>query len=80
VRKGVRAILAERFPFLEIVEAENLRQTQLLLEKSVFDLIILDLNLQDETAESLIIQLRLQFNSLPIIIFSMFPRDIMEEL
>lgn len=78
VRKGVAALLSERYPFFEIWEADSIHKTRTLLNSEKFDLLILDLNLQDQTTEELIVEVLAVQKDLPVVIYSMFPCEIME--
>jgi DNA-binding NarL/FixJ family response regulator len=78
VRRGVVSVLKEYFPFADLIEADSLQTSIDALSKDNFDLIILDLNLPDANAENLVKSIRSQFTKLPIIVFSMFPKEVME--
>ncbi|MCZ2487048.1 response regulator transcription factor [Aquirufa antheringensis] len=78
VRKGVINFLQERFPALHFVEAGSAADAKIHLEKAVYDIIILDLNLPDLNAENLVKQVRGVASSSSIIVFSMFSAEVME--
>ena len=78
VRRGVVSLLKEYFPFAELIEADSLQSSLDSLNAGKVDLIILDLNLPDANAENLVKKIRTEFSKLPIIIFSMFPKEVME--
>lgn len=78
VRKGVINFLQERFPTLHFVEAGSAADAKIHLEKAVYDIIILDLNLPDLNAENLVKQVRGVASSASIIVFSMFSAEVME--
>lgn len=78
VRKGVINFLQERFPALHFVEAGSATDAKIHLEKAVYDIIILDLNLPDLNAENLVKQVRGVASSSSIIVFSMFSAEVME--
>lgn len=78
VRRGVVSLLKEYFPFAELIEADSLQSSLDILNTGQVDLIILDLNLPDANAEHLVKKIRIEFSKLPIIIFSMFPKEVME--
>lgn len=78
VRRGVVSLLKEHFPFFEMDEAESFNETISLLNKCTYDLIILDLNLADGNAEGLVKKIKSINDKLPIVVFSMFPKEVME--
>lgn len=78
VRRGVVSLLKEHFPFCVLYEAESFKETIDQLKAQSVDLLILDLNLPDANAENLVMQIKKDFTTLPIIIFSMFPKEVME--
>lgn len=79
VRKGVVSLLKDNFPFFVMDEAESAAETVAYLKKRNYDLLILDLNLPDANAEKIIKQVTLESKDTPIIIFSMFPVNVMEK-
>lgn len=79
VRKGVVSLLKDNFPFFETDEAETAVDTIKCLKQKKYDLLILDLNLPDANAEKLIKQVKLEAGNTPIIVFSMFPVNVMEK-
>ena len=78
VRRGVVSLLKEYYPFPEFIEADSLQSSIQVLNSSKIDLVILDLNLPDANAENLVKKIRTMFFKLPIIVFSMFPKDVMK--
>jgi DNA-binding NarL/FixJ family response regulator len=78
VRRGVVSLLKEHFSFFELYEAESYKETIDQLKSQKMDLLILDLNLPDANAENLVLQIKKDFAALPIIVFSMFPKEVME--
>ncbi len=79
VRKGVVSLLKENFPFFQTAEAETAAETIRFLKQHTYDLLILDLNLPDANAEKVISQVRQEAMNTPIIVFSMFPVNVMEK-
>ncbi len=72
------SVLKEYFPFADLIEADSLQSSLKVLDTMLIDLIILDLNLPDANAENLVKSIRNQYSKLPIIVFSMFPKEVME--
>lgn len=79
VRKGVVSLLREHFPFFVFDEAEDAAETVAALRKYRYDLLVLDLNLPDANVEKVVRQVRQAHGSVPIIIFSMFPEEVMQK-
>jgi len=79
VRKGVVNLIQEHFPFVETGEAENGAETMNQLRRRKFDLLILDLNMPDANADKIMTQMRAEDINIPIIIFSMYPVQVMEK-
>lgn|GEM_PF-75939 len=79
VRKGVINYLKGFFTSMEFLEASNMSETINLIEREKPDLIILDLNLPDSNAEILVIQVKKTAPQASIVIFSMFPEDVMKK-
>lgn len=79
VRKGVVGLLKDNFPFCESDEAETADETIKKLQQKKYDLLILDLNLPDANAEKFINLVKREAGDTPIIVFSMFPVNVMEK-
>jgi DNA-binding NarL/FixJ family response regulator len=79
VRKGVINYLKGFFTSMEFLEASNMSETISLIELEKPDLIILDLNLPDSNAEGLVLQVKKASQHSPIVVFSMFPEDVMKK-
>ena len=79
VRKGVVSLLKDNFPFFESEEAETAAETIKHLKQNKYDLLILDLNLPDANVEKFINLVKLEAKNTPIIVFSMFPINVMEK-
>lgn len=78
VRFGITQVLEQQFIGLKISESGTASQAIDLLKVQDFDLIISDLNLPDISSHELIKAIRRVDNRTPIIVFSMFPKEVME--
>jgi two-component system invasion response regulator UvrY len=78
VRFGMIQVLEQKFMGLKISESPNANHALGLLQECEYDLIISDLNLPDISSHELIKAIRKVEKRTPIIIFSMFPKDVME--
>ena len=78
VRFGMIQVLEQKFIGLKISESPNANHALALLKEHDYDLIISDLNLPDISSHELIKAIRKVEKRTPIIVFSMFPKDVME--
>lgn len=78
VRFGIIQVLDQHFNNLVVNESPNAILAMDLLKNHDYDLIISDLNLPDISSHELIKGLRKIDKTTPIIVFSMFPKDVME--
>ena len=78
VRFGMIQVLEQKFIGLKISESPNANHALGLLQEYDYDLIISDLNLPDISSHELIKAIRKVEKRTPIIVFSMFPKDVME--
>jgi len=78
VRFGMIQVLEQKFISLKISESPNANHALALLKEHDYDLIISDLNLPDISSHELIKAIRKVEKITPIIVFSMFPKDVME--
>ena len=79
VRKGVVNLIHEHFPFVETGEAENGSVTISQIRSKRYDLLILDLNLPDANADKIMHLMRAEGIDIPVIVFSMYPVQVMEK-
>jgi len=75
VRRGLRQILAETPDILVGGEAESSAQVHELLRGHGFDVVVLDLNLRQESGLELLSALRREFPALPVLILTMYPEE-----
>lgn len=74
VRKGLKQILSEGMKNVEFGESADAAQT-LLLIRSPFDLLILDLSMPGRSGLDLLKDIKVQSPKLPILVLSMYPED-----
>lgn len=77
VRFGMIQVLQQEFIGLKISESPNAIHALGLLQEFNYDLIISDLNLPDISSYELIKAIRKVEKHTPVIVFSMFPKDVM---
>ena len=78
VRFGMIQVLQQKFIGLKISESSDANSALNLLKDHDYDLIISDLNLPDISSHELIKAIRKVEKNTPIIVFSMFPKEVME--
>jgi DNA-binding NarL/FixJ family response regulator len=71
VRRGTMNIIADRFPECTFSEAGTLHEARIVLDASIFDLIILDISLPDGNGLELLDYLQTRHASSPVIVLSM---------
>lgn len=76
VRRGLRELLLEHYPFAEIGEASNVEELiGLVVDKKNWDLVICDMNMPGRSGLDAIMQIRELSPGLPVLIMSMYPED-----
>ena len=75
VRSGVKFTLESQENFHIEDEASSFSELTTLLSEKSYDFLILDLNLGDKNGIPSIREISNQFNTLPILVLSMFPED-----
>ncbi len=76
IRRGLVFLLDSNFGQFEIVEAESTREIFPLLKKHAFTHLILDMQLQDGNVMEIFGELRKEYPSIKILIYTMSPEDI----
>ncbi|HRH02881.1 MAG TPA: response regulator transcription factor [Bacteroidia bacterium] len=76
IRRGLVFLLDSNFGQFEIVEAESTREIFPLLKKHAFTHLILDMQLQDGNVMEIFGELRKEYSSIKILIYTMSPEDI----
>ena len=75
VRRGLRHIIHEEYPFAEIGEASDAEE---LIKKVIaqnWDVVICDLNMPGRSGIDAVKQIRQSFSKLPVLIMSVYPED-----
>lgn len=75
VRRGLRQILADEFPHVELIEAGTAAAALAHFEATTCDLVLLDINLPDRDGLELLKDLRRARRRLPVLILSIHPEQ-----
>lgn len=73
VRKGLKETLEEELGKLHFGEAENNQQVRELLWKEKWDLVMLDINMDQRSGLEVVEEIRKAFPKLPVLVLSMYP-------
>jgi DNA-binding NarL/FixJ family response regulator len=71
VRRGTMNIIIDRFPGCEFSEAGTLHEARLVLQDTLFDLVILDISLPDGSGLDFLQHVQEHSSGLPVIVLSM---------
>jgi len=75
VRKGIKTILSETRDLKLIGEAENGNQVLKLIRELDVDVVVMDYDMPEKSGLDTLMEMRVQFPKLPVIILSIFPED-----
>lgn len=75
VRRGLKDILREEFPFAEIVGVADAAALLMKIGKETWDIVISDLSMPGRTALEVLPEIKQQVPNLPVLILSMYPED-----
>jgi len=75
VRKGLKQILLEEYPFAEVSEASNAEELIKLVMSDTWDVVITDLSMPGRSGLDALRQIREAFPKLPVLVLSMHPED-----
>ncbi|TKC89297.1 response regulator transcription factor [Trinickia terrae] len=75
VRQGVRQLLLDRGVAREVVEAESGAQALASIDKTVFDVILLDISLPDVNGVEVLKRMKRKVPRVPVMMFSMYRED-----
>jgi two-component system invasion response regulator UvrY len=75
VRRGLKEILLEEYPFAEIGEASDAEEAVKKVFDDEWDLVICDLNMPGRSGLDALKQIKQSFPKLPVLIMSMYPED-----
>lgn len=73
VRRGLRQLLAEAFPELELGEATDARQTLEAVRKRSWDIVLLDINMPGRSGIEVLQELKQSYPRLPVVLLTAFP-------
>jgi DNA-binding NarL/FixJ family response regulator len=73
VRRGLRGLLAEAFPDLDLGEAVNAAEALDMTHKKTWDVILVDINLPTRSGLELLQDLRADCPQVPVVVLSAFP-------
>jgi CheY-like chemotaxis protein len=76
VRKGLRQLLMEAFPFSVIDECVNAEEVIKKTIEYTYDVVICDLSMPGRSGMDILQQLNLNFPKMPVLILSMHPEDL----
>lgn len=75
VRLGLKRLVAEAYPYAKLEEAATAREALALLDRVRWDLVILDVNLPDQSGLELLKIIKTHQASLPVMILSLHPEE-----
>jgi DNA-binding NarL/FixJ family response regulator len=75
VRKGLKQILLEEYPFAQVSEASNAEELIKLVMSDTWDVVITDLSMPGRSGLDALRQIREAFPKLPVLVLSMHPED-----
>lgn len=76
VRRGMKQLLLEQYPFAEIGEASNVEDLiNLIVNQKKWDVVVCDMNMPGRSGLDAIMQIKEIAPGLPVLIMSMYPED-----
>lgn len=75
VRRGVKQILEETFPYVEVGEADTARKGIAAVQQEPWDLAIVDISLPDQSGLELLCELHSTASHLPLMVLSLHPEE-----
>ncbi|MHA4844110.1 response regulator [Flavitalea antarctica] len=75
VRRGLKDILHDEFPFAEITEVSDASALMLKILRESWDIVISDLSMPGRNALDILPEIRQQAPSLPVLILSIYPEE-----
>ena len=75
VRRGLKQILAEAFPNLQVGEAGDARQALEAARHQTWDIVLLDINMPGRSGLEVLSELKKEQPHLPIVVLSAFPEE-----
>ncbi len=77
VRRGMKQLLLEHYPFAKIGEASNVEEliSEIINQEEEWDVVVCDMNMPGRSGLDAIMQIREIKPGLPVLIMSMYPED-----
>lgn len=75
VRRGMRQLLLEHYPFATIGEAANVEELISLVINQQWDVVVCDMNMPGRSGLDALMQIKEISPKLPVLIMSMYPED-----
>lgn len=75
VRRGLKDILRDEFPFSEIIEVSDAASMMLKIVKESWDIVISDLSMPGRTALDVLPEIKQHNPKLPVLILSIYPEE-----
>lgn len=75
VRHGLKQLLADEFPGVEVAEAANARAALDYVGKVQFDVVVLDINLPGRSGFEVLQELKKSLPALPVLVLTAYPED-----
>lgn len=75
VRKGLKQILSEGIHSIEFGDASNAAEALVLLEKEIFDIVIVDVSMPGRSGLDLLKDIKVKKPKTPVLVLSMHPED-----
>lgn len=75
VRSGIIKALTSSFPSVEFGEAGNANEVLRIIHQAKWNLVILDINMPGRSGMEVLKEIKVNYPSMPVIIFSMYPED-----
>jgi two-component system invasion response regulator UvrY len=73
LRRGIKSILRDNYPGIDVSEAGTSSQAEEILEKEKWDMIILDINLPGRGGLDLLKDIKKRDHKIPVLLLSMYP-------
>jgi two-component system, NarL family, invasion response regulator UvrY len=75
VRRGLKAVLADKFPLLEVGEAESSQAALELLVKQEWDIVLLDINIPGRSGLEVLEEVKRLRPRTPVLVLSAYPEE-----
>jgi DNA-binding NarL/FixJ family response regulator len=75
VRRGLKEVLADKFPLLEVGEAESSQAALELLMKREWDIVLLDINIQGRSGLEVLEEVKRHRPRTPVLVLSAYPEE-----